>query len=185
MEKLFKFVYDRKVLIIVLLIFYFIFKYMFCIVIVNGDSMFPNLKENEALIINKINTKDIKKGQIVIFKEPNLTTNNVDVIAKNDFKNIYCIKRVIAIGGEYIEFKNDSIYINGEQIKEKYIDTGMKTFQNNETINNFIVPEHYVFVMGDNRTNSLDSRNFGCIPISQIKGRVFLRIFPLTRFTKM
>lgn len=156
---------------------------MFSIVIVNGNSMFPNLKENEALIINKTNINDIKKGQIVIFKEPNLTTNNI--VAKNDFKNIYCIKRVIAVGGEYIEFKNDSVYINGEQLKEKYINSGMKTFQNNETINNFIIPEHYVFVMGDNRTNSLDSRNFGCIPISQIKGHVFLRFFPLTRFTKM
>lgn len=184
MVKLFKRLFF---LFIIILIFYIVKNYIFCFYVVNHDSMFPNAKQGDILIIQKISSTlkfTPKRNEIVIFSAPNVDIST-SIIANYDSANNVYIKRVIAIENDYISFKDGKIYINNEQLDETYLDSGVKTIQNNTVINEFTVPKGYIFVMGDNRTNSIDSRNFGCIPVSKVKGIVIFRIFPLKTLGKL
>lgn len=93
------------------------------------------------------------------------------------------IKRVIALPGEYVEIREGKVYINGEELKEEYLPTNTKTEITSKVgFDNLIVSENCVFVMGDNRAHSADSRNFGCIPIVKIESKLWIRITPFNRF---
>lgn len=179
--------------------------------IVQQTSMFPTLKENERLWLNRWG-RTIKKmperGDIITFEAPSTvipTKAEIDLtnpIAKyekepkgvfNKFvyyvlesnKKSY-IKRVIALPGEYVEIKDGAVYINGEKLEEDYLTSGMVTDMKNgnreETYyTNFTVPENCVFALGDNRTGSTDCRAFGCIPLEKIEGTVLFRFWPFSR----
>jgi signal peptidase I len=86
------------------------------------------------------------------------------------------IKRVIAVGGDTIEAKEGNVYVNGDQIDEDYLEPGTPT----DNLPLTTIPEGQVFVMGDNRTNSEDSRIFGPIDEDAIVGRAFIRVLPIT-----
>ena len=104
----------------------------------------------------------VKKGDIVVFKFP------------NDRGKDY-IKRVVAVGGDRIRIKKDSIYINGKRWRSPY--AVFKGSQMNQPISNFgpfLVPEGHVFVMGDNRDRSYDSRYWGTVDTKDIKGKAFI-----------
>ena len=90
------------------------------------------------------------------------------------------IKRVIALPGEHIEIKDNKVYINGEEYKESYLDSSVVTTAANGAFTDLIVPDGYIFAMGDNRPQSTDCRSFGCIPISKVEGKVALRFWPLS-----
>ena len=92
------------------------------------------------------------------------------------------IKRVIALPGEHVEIKYGKVYINGEILDEPYLQDDVETTGN---LDDFIVPEGTVFLMGDNRENSLDCRTFGCIPFEKIESKVWIRIWPLNLFGKV
>ena len=98
------------------------------------------------------------------------------VVVKYDGK--YLIKRVIALPGETLEYKDSKLYINGEEIEETFLEADVKT-------DNFKlsgkVPENYYFVVGDNREVSLDSRYLGAFSRSKIIGKTTLTIFPFNR----
>ena len=98
-------------------------------------------------------------------------------------KNSY-IKRVIALPGEHVEIKNGKVYINGQELEEDYLQPGIVT---DVTVGfyDFVVPENYVFAMGDNRNHSTDCRAFGCIPLEKIESKVWIRIWPLNVFGKI
>ncbi len=179
--------------------------------IVQQTSMFPTLKENERLWLNRWG-RTIKKmperGDIITFEAPSTVIptkaeiNLTNPIAKyekepkgvfNKFvyyvlesnKKSY-IKRVIALPGEYVEIKDGAVYINGEKLEEDYLTSGMVTDMKNgnreETYyTNFTVPENCVFALGDNRTGSTDCRAFGCIPLEKIEGTVLFRFWPFSR----
>lgn len=83
------------------------------------------------------------------------------------------IKRVIGMPGDQLEFKGQDLYRNGEKIEEPYLWEPM-----NESYETIIVPENHVFVMGDNRNDSTDSRDIGAIPMRNIRGRVLFRFYP-------
>ena len=89
------------------------------------------------------------------------------------------IKRVIAVAGEHLEIKDNKVYINGKEYEEPYLDSSVVTTSLDGAFTDFIVPEGYVFAMGDNRPKSTDCRSFGCIPISKIEGKVAFRFWPL------
>ena len=89
------------------------------------------------------------------------------------------IKRVIGLPGEHIEIKNNKVYIKGEEYKEDYLDSSVVTTSCDGAFTDFIVPEGYIFAMGDNRPQSTDCRSFGCIPIDKIEGKVAFRFWPL------
>ncbi len=136
--------------------------------LVKGHSMYPTLEPNNYLIINKIPymMREPERGDIVVFKSELKTTNG---------KEKDLIKRVIAVEGDKIEVRNGKIFINGKQMEEEYINGDFTSGDLEITI-----PKHHVFVMGDNRQNSLDSRDskVGPIDIDNIRGKVLVRLFP-------
>ena len=180
--------------------------------IVQQRSMFPTLKENERLWLNRWGrtTKKLpEKGDIITFEAPSVTKvakedidlNNPVAIYKNEPQTLLgkfsyyvlesgkksYIKRVIAVPGDYVEIKNGGVYINGEKLQEDYLQPGVVTdmIQGNSEesyFNNFTVPDDCVFAMGDNRPGSTDCRSFGCIPLEKIEGKVLFRFWPFSKF---
>ena len=133
--------------------------------IVDGPSMRPTLQHEERLVVNKFiyKIRNPEKGEILIFKYPRDTSR--------DF-----IKRVIATGGDTIEIKEGRVYVNDQMLKEDYILEKTRTEYPKVT-----VPEGTVFVMGDNRNNSDDSRfaDVGFVPLDLIKGKAVVVFWPL------
>ncbi|HAR84818.1 MAG TPA: signal peptidase I [Clostridium sp.] len=128
------------------------------IITVEGISMYPTLNEyHDKVILEKYKqfTDDYDRGDIVVVKLEN--------------RNI--IKRVIGLPNESIEIKNSDVYINGELFEEPYLDDSVKTYPD-MTIK---IPSDSIFVMGDNREYSLDSRSIGAIKIDDIMGKSVYR----------
>ncbi|MDD3048530.1 MAG: signal peptidase I [Bacilli bacterium] len=136
---------------------------------VDGISMNDTLHDNDIMILNIIKYKfnDIKRFDIVV----------IDYEEADE----YLIKRVIGLPGEYIEYKDNKLYIDGKYIKEPYLDTTTYNF-NLEEYGYSEIPKDTYFVMGDNRKNSTDSRVIGFINKKDIKGSANLVIFPFNHF---
>jgi signal peptidase I len=134
-----------------------------------SGSMEPALAKNDRVVVNKLSYRlhDVHRGDIVVFKTP----PNVNP----SFKDL--VKRVIALSGETVEARDGKVRVNGQPLEEKYLPAG--TFTSNFAPEK--VPSNSVWVMGDNRGNSEDSRVFKSIRESTIVGRVFLRVWPVTR----
>ncbi|MFA6466849.1 MAG: signal peptidase I [Patescibacteria group bacterium] len=132
---------------------------------VEGASMEPNFYQNEYLIIDEIsyrfNAKE--RGEVIIFKNPKDTKS-------------YFIKRIIGLPGETVSVENGKVFVGGEQLDEPYIENF-----SSDTHLAVTLGENEYFVMGDNRTNSLDSRQLGPIHKDYIIGRVWIRGWPIDR----
>ena len=176
--------------------------------IVKQTSMAPTFNSNDRLILNRLyrTCKTVpQRGDIITFEAPSVNyTNGEEADLKNpvavynkEIKGIISkffynvievgktsyIKRVIGIPGEHIQIKDGKVYINGEQLEEKYLDADVVT--TSEVFYDFIVPEGYVFCMGDNRPNSKDCRDLGCIPLEKIEGIVTFRFWPFSAWGKI
>ena len=127
-----------------------------------GPSMEPTLKEGDVLLLDKITYR--------IF-EP---SRNDIVVIEEDSKNM--VKRIIGLPGETISYKDNILYINDESYEETHIDVATSDFDS------ITLKEDEYFVMGDNRINSSDSREFGPVDRKHIIGRVALRIWPFNNF---
>lgn len=139
-----------------------------------SPSMEPTLHEGDRVLVNKLSYRlhDVHRGDIVVFERPPAA---VSVNPDEDIPDL--IKRVIGLPGDTIEARADgAVYINDRRLDEPYLPDDTRTANLPEQE----VPEGHVFVMGDNRTNSSDSREFGAIDEDLIVGRAFLRIWPLT-----
>ena len=135
-----------------------------------SPSMFPTLREDDRVLVNKLSydLHDVNRGDLVVFERPPGETDT-------EIKDL--IKRVIALPGDVISECGDGrVCIDGTPLDEPYVPDGMVT----TNITRQTVPEGDVFVMGDNRENSRDSRVFGPIDQDTIVGRAFVRIWPLT-----
>lgn len=175
--------------------------------IVQQPSMYPTLKPNQRLILNRW-ARTIKempsRGDIITFEAPtsdSYTYDANDVRAKYsnnptsawgkfvyyvlESNKISYIKRVIALPGEHLQIMDGKVYINGEELEEKYLQPDVTTSIENCPFYDLIVPENCVFVMGDNRPKSTDSRKFGCIPLEKIESKVWIRFWPLNLFGKV
>lgn len=176
--------------------------------VVKQTSMNNTLKEGQRLWLNRwVRTVNgsYNVGDIITFEAPStsyISFNEVNVeypVAKyenipegicNKFvyyilettKTSY-IKRVIGIAGDHIKIDNGKVYRNGEELNEPYVPEGTKT--EGRVYYDIIVPEGYVFAMGDNREHSTDCRDFGCIPIEKIESKVAFRFWPLNKFGKI
>lgn len=175
--------------------------------IVKQVSMYPTLKQDQRLILNRLSRtfKEMpKRGDIITFEAPK-TNPDLSEIDVNSPKAVYenepssligkfsyyvlefgktsYIKRVIALPGEHVELKDGKVYINGEILNEPYI--GEDVITKPDLSSDFIVPDNCVFAVGDNRTRSTDCRAFGCIPLEKIEGKVVLRFWPLDVFGKV
>jgi signal peptidase I len=163
--------------------------YVFEWVVVDGKSMENTLEDEEVLFVSKMQYRfgEPKRGDIIIIQ---ISEGNWDYLyfAKN-FRaltsifpgqgEVNYIKRVIGLPGEKIELKDGYLYIDGEKQNEPYI-KGITYEQSFELPR--VVPEDCVFVMGDNRECSKDSRQIGFVRLSQIKGKAVFRIKPFNRF---
>ena len=177
--------------------------------IVQQPSMYPTLKENQRLWLNRWvrTTKTMpEKGDIITFEAPStivLSKEEIEesVIARyenqptnwwNKFTynvleigKISYIKRVVGVPGDHIVIKDGNVYINDELFEENYLQPGIITSDGKGNCIDIIVPDNSVFVMGDNRSQSTDSRCFGCIPLEKIESKVWIRIWPLNLFGKI
>ena len=134
-----------------------------------SESMETTLLTNDRVLVNKVSYRlhDIHRGDIVVFERP-----DQDPGAIRDL-----IKRVIALPGETVEASEGSVYINGQRLDEPYLDPDVVT----EDFPPTIVPEGEIFVMGDNRSNSQDSRWFGTVSEERVVGRAFVLFWPIGR----
>ncbi|WP_308421649.1 signal peptidase I [Lysinibacillus alkalisoli] len=169
-----------KALFIACIIAFLIRFFLIAPVTVDGKSMDPTLYDKERMIVNKLSYK---------LGEP----QRYDLIVFHATEEKDYIKRVIALPGEHIAYKNDTLYINGENMNETYLESRKKdlfkgegTLTEDFTLEDIVgetrIPEGYVFVMGDNRRNSLDSRIIGLVPIEDIVGKTNIIYWPLDNF---
>ena len=194
--------------IIIALVLALLFRYFIATpTIVKQRSMFPTLKENQRLILNRtqrITKKNPKVGDIITFEAPTYEYSLLDADQKNPVakyeyepqgalskfayyvlevtKRSY-IKRVIATEGQHVVIENGKVYVNNIEFTETYLQPDVVT--ESSVFNDFIVPEGYIFAMGDNRTKSTDCRVLGCIPLDKIEGIVSFRFWPLSNFGKI
>lgn len=136
---------------------------------VSGTSMFPTLHHGDKVFV-KLFDYTPKKGDIVVVLAPHYDSEPL-------------VKRIIALEGDTIEIiEGGTLYVNGEEMYEPYILE--QSFSPNNLDGEYTVPEGFVFVMGDNRNNSADSRSssIGPLETENIIGRVFFRAWPLGSF---
>jgi signal peptidase I len=153
-------------LVVALLIKTFLFQAFY----IPSESMEPTLIDRDRVIVNKLSYRlhPVNRGDLVVFdRPPNEPPTEIDEL----------IKRVIALEGETIEGRDGVVYIDGQRLHEPYVADG-----NFGSFGPVTVPDGHVFVMGDNRTNSRDSRIFGPIDEDLIVGRAFVRVWPIGRF---
>lgn len=146
--------------IIIVLVVVLIRTYIVTPIKVNGTSMNDTLQNGDTMILNKLDVKvsDIERFQIVVIKT----------------SESYLIKRVIGLPGETIKYKDGKLYIDGKVFKDPY-------FKDNNTddFDEVKIPKNHYFVMGDNRSDSIDSRIIGVIDKKDITGTTKLVIFPI------
>jgi len=137
-----------------------------------SPSMEPTLDVGDRVLVNKLSYKfhDVHRGDVVVFERPPGASTGED----GEIKDL--IKRVIAVGGDTIEAREGEVYVNGEVVDENYLEPGTPT----DNLPLTTIPDGHLFVMGDNRTNSEDSRVFGPIDEDDIVGRAFIRVLPIT-----
>ena len=154
-------------------------------------SMSPTQMVGDRVLVNKLSYRlhDVHRGDIVVFQRPpdsqptitvkacdgsDVTINHGSLSGEIDD----LIKRVIALPGETVEERDGHIFVNGSQLNEPYLPAGVTTPQFQFRTQCIRVPDHSVFVLGDNRNNSSASNAFGPIDEDLIVGRAFVRVWP-------
>lgn len=178
--------------------------------IVQQPSMWPTLKQGQRLILNRtirITHAMPKRGDIVTFEAPSKSyvssveadLENPVAEYKHNINGIFTkfryyvlelgkdsyIKRVIGLPGEHVKIEEGKVYINGEELQEDYLQPNVVTGSLNGAYTDLVVPEGCIFVMGDNRAESTDSRRFGCVPQEKLESIVLFRFWPFDVFGKV
>ena len=169
-----------KIFLFAIIFAYLINHFLFAPYVVKGQSMHPNLQEENKLVINKLSQfGNYKRFDIIVFHAPD--------------EDARFVKRIIGLPGDTIEMKDDTLYINGKVYDESYLTphdgkssisyTGDFTLK--ELTGYDKVPKGSVFVLGDNRAVSKDSRYFGLLSKDKIIGKAVLRIWPFPEAGKL
>ena len=155
--------------VIVFAIIIFVLTFIIGVQTVAGNSMVPTLKDGQPVLVSRLH-KNIKRNEIVVLN--------------HDGKSY--VKRVIGLPGEKVDYMDNILYINDEPFKETYLNDKVETYNFlfkdvcDEKCPNGVIPDNKYLVMGDNRPESIDSRDttFGLVDKKDIKGKVFFSIFP-------
>lgn len=163
MKKLLELIKKEKKFITIVIIIIILKIFVFNFILVKGDSMNPKYKNNDFMFLNKIiyRFSNIKRQEVVVIK----------------YKDNDLIKRIIGLPNDKIKVENGKLYINNKEVKENYINSYTASYDFDE----ITLKDNEYFVMGDNRYNSYDSRNFGTITKNNIIGRVEFKIFPFDK----
>lgn len=156
------------VIVVVFILIYAFRTILFSNYVVDGKSMEPTLEDGNNLMVNKViyDIADVDRFDVIVFHKN----------AKDDY-----VKRVVGLPGDTIEYKDDQLLVNGEQMEEPFLwnpspltrdATVTKDFTLKEDTGKNRVPKDKLFVLGDNRMNSVDSRKFGFISQEQVVGKV-------------
>ena len=164
-----EFIIDLIKLLVVVVVILFLMIYIVSVTQVVGNSMYSTLKDGDVLILNKFKYRffDIKRG---------------DIISLENDDTKYLIKRVIGLPGDSISIKDNTLYINGEVYIENYLEEGL-VYDDFElsSLGYQVIPDDMYFVLGDNRADSVDSREIGLVSKDDIIGKISFRIWPLNK----
>ncbi len=149
---------DAKKFILLLIVMFLALRLVIGISLVKGNSMEPTLHSGELVMYLRMN-QDYQKGDVVSVRIPS---------------GEYYVKRIIALEGDLIDIKDGKVYLNGELLEEPYIQ-GQTLEQNAAVHYPFRLQKGQIFVMGDNREVSMDSRHFGVVGRGQIKGKLWFQ----------
>ncbi|MCX6809382.1 MAG: signal peptidase I [Candidatus Berkelbacteria bacterium] len=157
-----------KTIVIVVILAFIIRVFIIQPFIVEGQSMEPTFHNNDYLITEKVTYKfrTPERGEIVIFHPPDNTSVNY-------------IKRIIGLPGDTIEIKDGSIFVNSNELTEKYLNSDEQTALSQGNQEKITLGEKEYYVFGDNRNHSRDSRELGPIPLDNLVSRVWVRLLPL------
>ena len=206
----FKDIMEWIICIVIALIIAILFRYFIGTpTIVKQPSMYPTLKENQRLWLNRWDRTTKKmpnKGDIITFEAPSKSVLTEEELQKSvvaryenepngifkkftynilEIGKISYIKRVIGLPGDHVVIKDGKVFINDNELEENYLQSGVVTDDGKGNCIDLIVPNNTVFAMGDNRSQSTDCRCFGCIPLEKIESKVWIRIWPLNLFGKI
>ena len=157
-----------------------------------SHSMIPTLEIDDRVLVSKIaySFNSPEQGDVIVFDSPFFVRNDPETFWEKVMRNILegvgvpaagtedLIKRVIAVGGDRLEIRNNRVWVNGVGLDEPYLEPGYRM----EDRDPIYLPTDHVWVMGDNRDNSSDSRRFGPVPLDSIAGRAFVRVWPVARW---
>ena len=164
-----EFIMDLIKLLVVVVVILFLMIYIVSVTQVVGNSMYSTLKDGDVLILNKFKYRffDIERG---------------DIISLENDDTKYLIKRVIGLPGDSISIKDNTLYINGEVYIENYLEEGL-VYDDFEltSLGYQVIPDDMYFVLGDNRADSVDSREIGLVSKDDIIGKISFRIWPLNK----
>lgn len=199
-------VFDWILCFVIAFVIYLLINYFFiCAPGVKQSSMYPTIYNGEKVLTIRPWLKGDKYnyGDIVTFEAPidnklylaeekisapytaqymNYTGITLFLYDFLDVNKVSYIKRVIGLPGDHIVIKDGNVYRNDELLVEDYIRQTGATVEENENYSDVYVPEDTLYLMGDNREESLDSRAFGCIPFDRVNGYVVCRIWPFNKF---
>jgi signal peptidase I len=156
-----------------------------------SESMLPTIEVNDRVMVNKLAYRfgEPQRGDIVVFRDPReeeLEESIPEAVIRSVLEAVGIrtrgrddlIKRVIGLPGETVEVKDNHVVVDGEALDEPYLEDDV--FMTDEP--SVTVGEDEVFVMGDNRNASFDSRRFGPVPLDDLVGEAFVTIWPLAHF---
>jgi signal peptidase I len=149
----------------------FIIIFLYQPVKVEGTSMMPGLEDQERIFVNKFvyRWEPIQRGDIIVFRYPRDTTKSY-------------IKRVIGIAGDRIRIESGQVYVNGEPVEEEYVPNDYVDTRSYEEI---VVPMNSFFVLGDHRSMSNDSRDFGTVNERYIYGKAVFGYWPMEKLGRL
>ncbi|MBZ5720439.1 MAG: signal peptidase I [Acidobacteriia bacterium] len=149
----------------------FIIIFLYQPVKVEGTSMMPSLADQERIFVNKFvyRLEPIERGDIIVFRYP-----------RDPSKSF--IKRVIGLAGDHIRIADGQVFVNGDAIEEDYVP---EVYADNRSYPEIVVPPHSYFVLGDHRTMSNDSRDFGPVDSSFIFGKAVFGYWPMNKVGRL